>query len=223
MSNEDDNFIREVNEELRSDAATAIWKKYGKFIIGGAVAIVLGVAGNVAYKEYTANQAAASGDIFLAALTAAREGRQDEAIESFDKLEAEGYGAYPLMAKLRAATVLADKGDASAAIASFQAVAGDSSVPKALQDIAKIRAAYLLVDHGSYDDVSRQVEVLTDTENAMRHSAREALGLAAFKANDFSRAKEWMELMVDDARTPQQMSTRAQVVLDLIAGRSAAS
>lgn len=223
MSNEDDNFIREVNEELRSDAATAIWKKYGKFIIGGAVAIVVGVAGNVAYKEYTENQAAASGDIFLEALTAAREGRQDEAIEGFDKLEAEGYGAYPLMAKLRAATVLADKGDASGAIATFQAVATDNGVPKALQDVAKIRAAYLLVDHGSYDDVSREVEVLTDTENAMRHSAREALGLAAYKANDFTRAKEWMELIVDDRRTPQQMSTRAQVVLDLIAGRSAAS
>lgn len=223
MSNEDDNFIREVNEELRSDAATAIWKKYGKFIIGGAVAIVLGVAGNVAYTEYTANQAAASGDIFLEALTAAREGRQDEAIEGFDKLEAEGYGAYPLMAKLRAATVLADKGDASGAIASFQAVAADNGVPKSLQDVAKIRAAYLLVDHGSYDDVSREVEVLTDTENAMRHSAREALGLAAYKANDFTRAKEWMELIVDDRRTPQQMSTRAQVVLDLIASRSAAS
>ncbi|MEW7008805.1 MULTISPECIES: tetratricopeptide repeat protein [unclassified Lentilitoribacter] len=223
MSSEDDNFIREVNEELRSDAATAIWKKYGKFIIGGAVAIVVGVAGNVAYKEYTANQAAASGDIFLEALTAAREGRQDEAIEGFDKLEAEGYGAYPLMAKLRAATVLADKGDASSAIAAFQAVSGDNGVPKALQDIAKIRAAYLLVDHGSYDDVSREVEVLTDTENAMRHSAREALGLAAYKANDFARAKEWMQLIVDDRRSPQQMSSRAQVILDLIAGRSAAS
>lgn len=223
MSNEDDNFIREVNEELRSDAATAIWKKYGKFIIGGAVAIVVGVAGNVAFKEYTAKQAAASGDIFLEALTAAREGRQDEAIEGFDKLEVEGYGAYPLMAKLRAATVLADKGDISDAIATFQEVAADNGVPKALQDIAKIRAAYLLVDHGSYDDVSSQVEVLTDTENAMRHSAREALGLAAFKANDFTRAKEWMELIADDVRTPQQMSTRAQVILDLIAGRSAAS
>ena len=106
---------------------------------------------------------------------------------------------------------------------SFQAVAADNGVPKALQDIAKIRAAYLLVDHGSYDDVSREVEVLTDTENAMRHSAREALGLSAFKAKEFTRAKEWMELIVDDRRTPQQMSTRAQVVLDLIAGRSAAS
>lgn len=223
MSSEDDNFIREVNEELRSDAATAIWKKYGKFIIGGAVAIVIGVAGNVAYKDYTAGEAAASGDIFLEALTAAREGRQDEAIEGFDKLEAEGYGAYPLMAKLRAATVLADKGDVSGAITSFQAVAVDNGVPKALQDIAKIRAGYLLVDHGSYDDVSGEVEVLTGTENAMRHSAREALGLAAFKAADFTRAKEWMELMVDDRQTPQQMNTRAQVILDLIAGRVAAS
>jgi hypothetical protein len=223
MSSEDDNFIREVNEELRSDAANAFWKKYGKLIIGGAVAIVVGVAGNVGYKNWIEGQAAASGDIFLEALTHAREGRNDEALASFDQLKAEGYGSYPVLAKMRAATVLAEQGDAEGAIAEFQAIANDSSVADALKDVARIRAGYLMVDVSSYDEVAAQIEILTNTTNTMRHSAREILGLSAFKANDLSRAKDWFTLSIEDTSTPQQISARAQVILDLIAGRSSTS
>lgn len=223
MASEDDNFIREVNEELRSDAANAFWKKYGKFVIGGAVAIVVGVAGNVGYKNYVEGQAAASGDIFLEGLTHAREGRQDEAIAAFDQLKADGFGAYPVLAKMRSATVLADQGETAEAISEFQSVANDGSVPDALKDVAKIRAGYLLVDAGTYDDVSAQVELLTNTTNPMRHSAREILGLSAYKANDLTRAKEWFELIIEDTSSPQQLSSRAQVILDLIAGRSTTS
>ncbi|MBO6917919.1 MAG: tetratricopeptide repeat protein [Rhizobiaceae bacterium] len=223
MSTEDDNFIREVNEELRSDQANALWKKYGKFIIGGAVAIVLGVAGNVGYKNWVDSQAAASGDIFLEALTHAREGRNDEALAAFDQLKAEGYGSYPVLAKMRAATVIAEQGNAEVAISEFLSVANDGSVADALKDVAKIRAGYLMVDVNTYDEVAAQVEVLTNTTNTMRHSAREILGLSAFKANDYARAKDWFTLVVEDTSTPQQISARAQVILDLIAGRSSTS
>lgn len=223
MTAEDDNFIREVNEELRSDRAEAIWKQYGKYIIAAAVAIILGVAGNVFYSDYQVKQAGASGDIFLEGLTQARDGQSEEALASFSELEQSGYGSYPVLAKMRSATVLADQGDTADAIDVFKAVASDGSVPNALRDVARIRAGYLLVDHGSYDDVSAEVELLTNLENPMRHSAREALGLSAFKANDYTRAKDWMELIVNDAQSPRQMSARAQIILDLIAGRSAAS
>jgi hypothetical protein len=223
MSTEDDNFIREVNEELRSDAANALWKKYGKFIIGGAVAIVLGVAGNVGYKNWVDGQAAESGDIFLEALTHAREGRNDEALAAFDQLKSEGYGSYPVLAKMRAATVMAEEGNAENAISEFLSVANDSSVADALKDVARIRAGYLMVDVSTYDEVAAQVEILTNTTNTMRHSAREILGLSAFKANDLSRAKDWFTLVIEDTSTPQQLSARAQVILDLIAGRSSTS
>lgn len=223
MSSEDDNFIREVNEELRSDAASAIWKKYGKIIIGLAVAIIVGVAGNVGYDNWRDGQAAASGDIFLEGLTQARDGQQDDALATFKQLEESGYGAYPVLARLRAATVLADKGDAADAIDMFNAVAADSSVPDAIRDIAKIRAGYLIVDYGTYDEASALVEVLTDTENAMRHSAREILGLAAFKAGDLTQARQWFDLIAADTATPGQIADRGQIILDLISSRTSAS
>ena len=34
MVNQDDSFIREVNEELRSDQMRLVWKRFGRVLIG---------------------------------------------------------------------------------------------------------------------------------------------------------------------------------------------
>jgi hypothetical protein len=86
-----------------------------------------------------------------------------------------------------------------------------------------LRAAYLLVDHGSYDEVSAQVEVLAVPGNPSRHSAREALGLSAFEAGDLERASQWFGEIVADNQTPAGVANRAGLILDLIAARGGAS
>jgi hypothetical protein len=57
---------------------------------------------------------------------------------------------------MRAATVLADKGDTAGAVAGFDAVAADGSIPTAIRDMARLRAAFILVDSGAYADVARR-------------------------------------------------------------------
>ncbi|MEX3007887.1 tetratricopeptide repeat protein [Hoeflea sp. TYP-13] len=213
----DDSFIREVDEELRSDRMKSIWKRFGKYIIGIAVLIVVGTAADRGYDYWTKSQASKSGDAFLAALNLAREGRQDEALAALRALEKDGYGSYPALARMRAATVLADTGDHQAAISDFSTIGNDRSVPAAISDIARIKAAYLLVDYGSYDEVVAQVESLSVADNPMRHSAREALGLAAWKAGEFIQARKWFDQIIGDTGVPAGVTQRAQIMLDVIA------
>lgn len=213
----DDSFIREVDEELRSDRMKTIWKRFGKLIIAIAVLIVVGTAADRGYQYWQETQASNSGDAFLAALNLAREGETEQALEALRALEADGYGSYAVLARLRAATVLADAGDYQAAISDFSTIGNDNSVPVAIRDAARIRAGYLLVDHGSYEDVANQVESLSGADNAMRHSAREALGLAAWKAGEAARANEWFSLIAGDNGVPASLMQRSQIMLDLIA------
>ncbi|MNW11389.1 hypothetical protein D3C71_2088370 [compost metagenome] len=51
----------------------------------------------------------------------------------------------------------------------------------------------------------------------MRHSAREALGLSAYKAGDIAKAKSWFQQIIDDAQSPRNVAGRAQMLLDVIA------
>ncbi len=223
MSDDNTTFIREVNEEMRSDAAKAFWARFRYVIIAGVIAIVAGTAAFRGWEYWQKTTAAKSGDAFLAALELARDGKADEALAGFKDLEATGHGSYPVLARMRAATVLVDKGDAAAAASAFASVYNDAGVPIAIREASRLRAGYLLVDAGSYDDVSAAVEVLAVPANPARHSAREALGFSAFKAGDLARAGEWFEAISADTEAPAGISTRATIMLDLIAGRGAAS
>jgi hypothetical protein len=223
MSDDNSTFIREVNEDLRSDYMKALWRRFRFLIIGAAVAIVAVTAGLRGWEYWQETTAARSGDEFLAALEQARNGDTDAALSGFQELEQTGYGSYPVLARMRAATLLVEQGDAAAAISAFSSIARDASNPDAIRDAARLRAGYLLVDHGSYDDVSAEVELLAVPGNPARHSAREALGAAAFKAGDLEKAGQWFEEIAADAQAPNGVATRAGVMLDLIAARGGAS
>ncbi|RVI34148.1 tetratricopeptide repeat protein [Sinorhizobium meliloti] len=217
MVNQDDSFIREVNDELRSDQMKAVWTRFGGIIIGIAVLIVLGTVGKVGYDYWQEASSSQSGDTFLAALNLARENKSDEALAALTELEKDGYGSYPVLAQLRVATLQAQKGETDSAVAAFSGIGRDTRIPAALRDAARLRAAYLLIDAGTYEQVSSEVEQLAVPQNAMRHSAREALGLSAYKAGDYAKAKSWFQQIVNDAQSPRGIMNRAQMLLDVIA------
>jgi hypothetical protein len=216
MAFNDDSFIREVNEELRSDQLRFVWRRFGRVIIAAAVLIVLGTAAYSGYRYWAGHQANDTGDKFIAALTLADQNKTDDALAAFAAIEKDGHGAYPLLAQMRAATLQAQKGDTAGAIAAFTAIGKNTSAPQVIQDAARIRAGFLLVENGTYQQVSDAVEELAVPSNAFRASAREVLGLAAYKAGDFAKARQWYQAIADDAESPRNVANRAQMMLDII-------
>ncbi|WP_336057697.1 tetratricopeptide repeat protein [Nitratireductor sp. CH_MIT9313-5] len=212
----DDSFIREVNEELRSDQMKALWARYGMLAVAVAALVIVGTAAYVGYDYWSSNRANESGDRFAAALQQIEDGNRQEALDALKLLEEEGYGAYPLLARLRQATVLASGGEADAAVEQFDAVAADDSAPQEIREIARLRAGLLLVDHGSAADVAARVETLTGDAHPMRHLAREALGLAAMKEERMDEAVTLFEQITNDAAAPAGVRQRAEVMLELI-------
>jgi hypothetical protein len=219
----DDSFIREVNEEMRQDQARALWDRFGPILLGIAVLVVIGTAAWVGYDYWRTKTANASGDRFSQALTLANEGKNDAALAELEALESDGYGAYPLLARMRAATVLAEKGDLEGAVKSFDSVAADGAIPGALRDMARLRAALLLVDGGTKADVASRVEPLTADTNPLRHSAREALALAAWKEGSAADALTLFDQIAADAAAPRNNRDRATLMSELIRGSGAAS
>jgi hypothetical protein len=214
----DDSFIREVNEELRQDQARALWNRYGMIAIAVATVAILLTAAFVGWQYWNRTQANRSGDAFSQALTLAAQGRHDEAVAALEELETGGHGAYPVLARLRTATVLFQRGDAQAAVAVFDTVSSDRSIPESIRDMARLRSGLILVDHGSYADVSARVETLTADTNTLRHSAREALGLAAWKEGRLADALPFFEQIVADQSAPRNMRDRATLMSELIRG-----
>jgi hypothetical protein len=217
----DDSFIREVNDEIRREQAQALWDRFGPAILGLAIRVVLGTAAFVGYRYWDESRANRSGDAFSQALKLANDGKSDDALTALQQLEKDGYGAYPLLARMRAATVKADKGDFAAAVADFDGVAADTAISQGIRDMARLRAALLLVDHGSFADVSSRVEALTADNNTLRHTAREALGLAAWKEGKTQDALKLFDQIAADDGAPRNARQRATLMSELIRGSGA--
>ena len=146
-----------------------------------------------------------------------------ECEEQLAELEEGGYGAYPVLARMRAATLAAEAGDHQSAVTGFDSVAADGAVPSSIRDAARLRAALLLVDHGSYADVAQRVEPLTGESNALRHSAREALALSAWKEGRFADAAALFAQILDDDAAPRNLRQRAEMMSELIRGSGTSS
>ncbi|WP_206452872.1 tetratricopeptide repeat protein [Aurantimonas marina] len=213
----DDSFFREVSDELRQDKVKAVWTKFGTWIFAAVVLAVAITAGVVGWDRYRSQQANASGDSYLAALDLAREGKRDEAVAALQTIAVDGYGAYPDLARMSIGGVLHEQDKPGEAVAAFDDVTNDSDVPQPIRDMAAVRAAYILVDSGTLEDVRSRVERLTGDSEPLRFPAREAIALAAWKAGDRETARQLFQQLLDDAGAPNGIAGRARMMLEVIA------
>lgn len=208
-------IFREVDEEVRSDQFSKLWKRFAPFVYLTAGLIVVGTAGYRGYEYWENKQSQSAGAEFLEAVKLSEAGNHTEAQASFVSMES-SIGGYPMMAKMRIGTELALQGNTEDAIKAFEDVAADSSTPTVYKGLANIRAAYLLLDSGDLAAVKQNTEVLAVAGNTWRFSALEILGAAEYKAGDLEAARTRFSEIVGDAAAPSDISGRAQIYLELI-------
>ncbi len=78
-----------------------------------------------------------------------------------------------------------------------------------MQSLAKLRAALLLVDTAPLAEMEARIGDLAATGNVWRHTARELLGLAAWRTGDYAAARKYFEQITTDQDVPQDVSRRA--------------
>lgn len=209
-------IFQEVDEEVRREQLKKVWQRYGNYIIAGCLLLVVGVAGWRGYDWLEAKRAAESGAAFEQAVTLAEAGKPQEAEAAFAKLANDGTAGYRILSRLREAAELAQS-DPKAAIKAYDEIAADRGAGQVMQDLATLRAAFLLVDQLSYADIRSRLESLTGSGRAFRYSARELLALSAWTHGDVSAARQWTDTIIGDPQTPPGARSRAEVLAQLIA------
>jgi len=74
----DESLFREVDEEVRQEQFKKLWARYGKFVIGLAVLVIIGVAGMEGWRYFQMKQSEQAGDSFFAATDLAAAGKAAE-------------------------------------------------------------------------------------------------------------------------------------------------
>ncbi len=205
----------EVDEEVRREQLKKLWDRYSIYIIAAALLIIAAVAGWRGYEYLEAQKAAEAGAAFDAALDLAEQNKHSEAQAAFDKLATTAPAGYRMLARLRAAGEVAAS-DPQAGAKLYDELAADRSIGTEQQDLARIRAAGLLLDTDSYPNMLQRLEAATKPDATFRHTARELLALSAWRANDITSARQWLDMIASDGETPSAMRQRAEALQALL-------
>jgi hypothetical protein len=214
----DESLFREVDEEVRQDEYQKIWKRYGNLIMAVAAAVVLGFGGLKYWQYYQQTQAEQAASIYFDALQKAGQEKFEDATAALKSVAHPGYKS---LARLQEAGILASQNKTEEALAAYDAIAADGSVEKVLQDVARIRAAYLLVDTVKPDALLSRISQYDVDTSPWRFQAREIFGLTAWRTGDYTMADRYMNALVADPKTPVGMRQRARMMVQLIAPRLA--
>ena len=202
--------FQEVNEDLRRDQYIRLWKAYGKYAIAVIAAIVLGTASGVGYREYTSSRTHAASDRYEDAVALLKAGNEQEALMGFSQLAADTDGIYGVLALARQAAALGSSGDREAAVTLYDRFAsGDVSAPEIIRDLAALRAAMLLIDTTSSEEVAARLNPLADDDRPLKYSARELLGVLALRDGDTEAAEDIFTKIAEDGGAPAGLRARA--------------
>jgi hypothetical protein len=209
-------IFQEVDEEIRREQLHKLWRRYGNFIIAACLLVVAAVGGWRGYEWWQAKKAGESGAQFEAAVSLAEAGKHQEAEAAFAKIAADGTASYRVLARLRDAAELVQT-DRKAAVAAYDQIAADKGAGQVIQDLASLRAGFLLVDTTPFAEVQPRLEPLTAQDRTFRYSARELLALSAWKAGDMKVARQWVDMLMTDPQAPSGTRSRAEILSELIA------
>ena len=201
-------IFREIDEELRRDNLLKLWSRYGRYVMGLAVAILIVAGGIMAWRDHQLSERRAQSTRYAAALSLAREGKDAEAAKVFAAIAQEG-GGYADLASFEAAELLAKSGDRKGAVAAYDRIASQSGLDPAFRDLATLLSVMHGLPEAEPPATIDRLAPLTAAANPWRATALELTAAARLKSGDKSGALALFKSLADDLSAPQGLRTRA--------------
>jgi hypothetical protein len=213
-----DEFIREVDEAVRQDRWLRLWRQYGTYFVGAALAIVIGTGAGVAWRQWQASQRVEEARRFAAAETLLRQDKPGEAAQAFRAIAGDADSGYGMLARLRAAEAEAQADQPDEAQASLEALAGSDDAAPVYRELGDLLTLQRAFDDLAPDGLHDRLDELSAAGAPWRYSALELQALAQLRAGDSEGARRTLDQLLADPQTPANLSRRAAELMAALGG-----
>jgi hypothetical protein len=212
-----DEFIREVDEAVRQDQWLKLFQRYGNYLIGAALAVVIGSAAGVGWRAWQQNQRLEEARRYAEAQEMLREAKPEEAASAFAALAEDSRSGYRVLARLRAAEAQAEAGDRAAATAALDRLAGDHDAAPVYRSLGELLARQQQLAQAETPALS-ELEPLTGSNDPWRYSALELRALAQMQSGDTAAARQTLDDLLAEPLAPPDLARRAAELLAFLGG-----
>ena len=207
-------IFEEVEEGLRQDRMTGLWKKYGVFAYIGAALIIGGVALNE-YLKVRADQTTEQQALRVeAALNEVDARNYEDAAAQLTAIVDDDIAPSKVAAHYLAGVRLDGNGDTAAAAGILAAAVGEASDPT--EKLALIKSAYLQADNATRGELETLLAPLASDDGPFGALAKELIAAKALQDGDIEFARREFSFLRFAQNVPPGVVTRASQALDAL-------
>ena len=200
----------EINEELRQDRMTALWQRYGKYVIAFVVAVVAGVSLTQGYGYYTQQRDARSADVFFNAILS------DDVAKTLEAGTEQLSGGYALLAEFRLAAALAEKAQAAEAEQHYLSIAARDDIQQIYRDIALLLSVMQASETTQVSALQTRLDPLISSTSPLKGLALEQAAALDVRRGNRAAAIEKLNELVALTDIPASLRQRASQILTVL-------
>ncbi|MCX7337736.1 MAG: tetratricopeptide repeat protein [Alphaproteobacteria bacterium] len=228
MAEKFDEFLEEIEGDIRQEKLQKLWKDYGKIVIGVAIAVLAFANGYMIWQNHKVKQNELISEHFVGAQQLLEDGKLNEAVGVMDALSKRSHKGYAFLAQFVSAAALAKDGTAeniAKAKETYRLIANDKSIDRIFCDLASIFWVNLESDtikstqKGELKQCLDILEPLLHKDNPWRCLAMETKSLLLYKNGQISEAVDLFTALAQDPKASEQMRERARLMSQSLAGQ----
>jgi hypothetical protein len=202
-------FLKEVDENLRRDRIRDFFKANSGWLIVALVLFLAACAGIIWYQQHRVQRSEAEVEQIATISKDIGTGNTAKVPQQLDQLSQSGSKGVRATALFTRAAFALQQNDTKSAIATYQKINGDSSLPQAYRDAALIRQTALEFDQLQPQQVIARLEPLTKPGEPWFGSAGEMTALALIKQGKTKEAGQLFASIAKDTNAPPSVRNRA--------------
>jgi hypothetical protein len=220
MADQFDEFMEEVQTDIRHEQFMTLWKKYGKLAMVGVGAVVACVALWSMWSSYQLKQQLLVSQQYVMAQDLIANGKPEEALRQMALVSDTNHKVYALLAQFSKAALLTEgpTKDLAKAQEIYESIAKGSADPM-YKDLALLQLVRVRMDalpesatQAQYEELLKVLENLTMNESSWRHFAMELKAVLLYKLNKITEATHVFVDLAQDTKTPESMRMRVRLM-----------
>lgn len=222
-----DEFMNDVQEDMRHAKIEKYWKKYGKQSVF-ALTVILGAAvAHTLYKNHQSKLNLETSKKFIAAQNFIASNNLNDAITIFKDLSESGTGFYKVLSLFSQAGSLLKKAtqeSTAEAVLIFQKIENDTKIDKMYRELAEIlrfghEINILTSSDKALDVIRLRLDSLIKEKGTWYYLALELKGVILHKVAAYSDAADVFLTLAQDKDTPNALKLRAQLMTQVLASK----
>ena len=212
----------QVEEELRSDRYKRLARTWLPVVGGVLLVALIAALAWWGWQKMETSKADKASIAYQRGLESLESNNLTGADAAFTQAADEGNAAYKSIALQHRAGIAVQQNRIPAAVELFDEAAGATRDPM-LRDAAAFKAALLLMDTASLEDVQTRLEPLIEEGRPFRAFAREALAMAQLQHGATAEARQSFVVLKNSLDTPREIAQRADLAISSLDDGTAAN